>query len=169
MTTFSSNTITIVNQMKVAELSQKLKNRDFASELANICFNGITKVETVEDFRQYTTEDNYDHCFQFLDITCADGIVRVGIYPDGTLLNFEVRSNENLNHKVSENKTSISITWHIEDVQDIAREKFNTTLCDQDAFQVLEFVKHHHDPCIGINQDVICCAVEVLQQSNELP
>ncbi|PSB06701.1 hypothetical protein C7B62_22100 [Pleurocapsa sp. CCALA 161] len=73
---------------------------------------------------------------------------------------------EDLNHKVPENKTSISIDWHIEDVQDIAQEKFNKNLSDEDAFEVLEFVEDNHDACVGINWDVIYCAIETLEQSN---
>jgi hypothetical protein len=73
---------------------------------------------------------------------------------------------EDLNHKVPENKTFISIDWHIEDVQDIAKEKFNTNLSDEDAFKVLEFVEDKHDACVGINWDVIYCAIETLEQSN---
>jgi len=72
---------------------------------------------------------------------------------------------EDLNHKV-ENKTFISIDWHIEDVQDIAKEKFNKNLSDEDAFEVLEFVEDNHDACVGINWDVIYCAIETLEQSN---
>lgn len=73
---------------------------------------------------------------------------------------------EDLNHKVPENKTSISIDWHIEDVQDIAKEKFNKNISDEDAFEVLEFVEDNHDACVGINWDVIYCAIETLEQSN---
>jgi hypothetical protein len=73
---------------------------------------------------------------------------------------------EDLNHKVPENKTSISIDWHIEDVQDIAQEKFNKNISDEDAFEVLEFVEDNHDACVGINWDVIYCAIETLEQSN---
>ena len=67
-----------------------------------------------------------------------------------------------------ENKTYISIHWWIEDVQEVAQEKFNKNLSDEDALKVLQFVSRSHDACIGINWDVLYCAIETLEESGDI-
>ena len=62
-------------------------------------------------------------------------------------------------------RKSISITWHIEDVQQLVQERFDKNISDEDALEVLDCLVRKHDANIGINWDVIECAVEYLLES----
>lgn len=67
-----------------------------------------------------------------------------------------------------ENKTYISIHWWIEDVQEVAQEKFDKNLSDDDAFKVLQFARSTHNACVGINWDVLYSAIETLEKSGDI-
>ena len=62
-------------------------------------------------------------------------------------------------------RKSISITWHIEDVQQLVQERFDKNISDEDALEVLDCLVRKHDANNGINWDVIECAVEYLLES----
>lgn len=47
-------------------------------------------------------------------------------------------------------RNSITISWHIEDVQSL-----DDSLTDVEAFEVLCRAKHNHDATVGINWDVL--------------
>ena len=64
--------------------------------------------------------------------------------------------------------TSICIEWNVKDVQQVAEEKFNKLISIENSLIVLEFIYIHHDRCIGINWDVIYCALETLLEKNEI-
>ena len=63
---------------------------------------------------------------------------------------------------------SISINWHIEDVQGIALEKFSKSISDKDAFTVLEFLTRTHDAEVGVNWIVLEIAIETLLERKEI-
>lgn len=54
-------------------------------------------------------------------------------------------------------KNTITISWSIGDVQAL-----NPNVTDKKARKVLEFLKHNHDASIGINWEVIDCAISYL-------
>jgi len=53
----------------------------------------------------------------------------------------------------TENK-SIIVTWHTADVLEVAKNR-NIQITDEQAYMVLLRAGIDHDPCIGINWDVI--------------
>ncbi len=70
-------------------------------------------------------------------------------------------------HKIGEQK-SISIEWHIEDVQEVAKEKFNKHISEENALIVLNYINKKHDSSIGINWSVIEEAIEYLTKENSI-
>lgn len=65
-------------------------------------------------------------------------------------------------------KKSISIKWHIEDVQLLAKEKFNKEISDEDALIVLNYLDRKHDACIGVNWSVIEEVIDYLTKENTI-
>ncbi len=55
-----------------------------------------------------------------------------------------------------------SISWCIEDVQNLVQDRFEATISEEDAQKVLEFLVAEHDSCLGINWDVIYYSLEIL-------
>ncbi len=61
-----------------------------------------------------------------------------------------------LDAKLAERR-QIAIIWDIEDVNEVRPD-----LTEQQAFEVLENVKRHHDATIGINWDTLQCVADEL-------
>jgi hypothetical protein len=55
------------------------------------------------------------------------------------------------------NKLSIAIVWHIDDVLGVRPD-----LSSEQAFEVLKQAKRHHDANVGINWEVLSATAEVL-------
>lgn len=53
--------------------------------------------------------------------------------------------------------TLLRCDWHIEDVQSL-----DESLTDEQCIQVLEIVAETHDANLGVNWDVIQCAIDEL-------
>ena len=62
---------------------------------------------------------------------------------------------------MNEDKKTISITWHIDDVLSQAKEK-GINITEQQAIEILQNIKRNHDASIGINWDVIDCHLDML-------
>jgi hypothetical protein len=50
----------------------------------------------------------------------------------------------------------IAIIWDIEDVKSL-----DSNLNDNEAMEVLKLVKDRHDASLGINWDVLSCAIDI--------
>ena len=57
---------------------------------------------------------------------------------------------QNKDRKMEQLPNEITISWHIEDVQ-----QQDSTLTDDEARQILQLIKHKHDANIGVNWEVI--------------
>lgn len=64
--------------------------------------------------------------------------------------------------EAGDNRSFQNISWCIEDIQEVARDRFNSTISDEDAQTVLEFLFTEHDANVGINWDFIYCSLEHL-------
>ena len=65
---------------------------------------------------------------------------------------------------VLQNEDSISIVWSIDDVKDVRPD-----LDDEQAMEVLEFVKDKHDATIGITWDTLEYAADHIYPEEVLP
>jgi len=54
---------------------------------------------------------------------------------------------------------TISVTWHIDDVQAVAND-MGIEMNNDTAREILAMVKHYHDASIGINWDVIEATID---------
>ena len=54
----------------------------------------------------------------------------------------------------------IGIFWGIEDVKQVAKDDYNTELSDEDAWDVLNKIEHHHDCNYGVTWDNIHLELE---------
>lgn len=64
-------------------------------------------------------------------------------------------------------ENQITITWHISDVKEVAKD-IEVTLTNDEAREILHSLKRNHDACVGINWDVIADAVGVYKDSYRL-
>ncbi len=60
-----------------------------------------------------------------------------------------------------EDNKKITITWTIDDVFSVAKEK-GINIIEQQAIEILQNIKSQHDASIGINWDVIGCHLDML-------
>ena len=58
---------------------------------------------------------------------------------------------------LDEEEDEISIVWSVDDVKEECK-----WLTDEQARDVLHNLKHKHDPCIGINWDVVTITADIL-------
>ena len=60
-----------------------------------------------------------------------------------------------------EDNKKITITWSIDDVFTVAKEK-GINIIEQQAIEILQNIKRQHDASVGINWDVIRCHLNML-------
>ncbi len=65
-------------------------------------------------------------------------------------------------------QTSISIIWHINDVQSQATSTFNSTLSDEDASTVFKYLEDNYDASHGITWETIDDAIRELKDEINL-
>lgn len=71
----------------------------------------------------------------------------------------EERKEDYMNTNNKNDETTISITWHIDDVLTQA-ENDGVNLTEKDAKTILKQIQKNHDANIGINWDVISQAIQ---------
>ncbi len=65
-------------------------------------------------------------------------------------------------------ETNKTISWGCEDIKEVAQERFNSTISDEDTQSVLEFLVNQHDANIGINWDSIYYSMEYLLEHDSI-
>lgn len=64
---------------------------------------------------------------------------------------------------MNDDKNSIAIFWHIDDIKEV-----DASLTDAQARQVLQRLKSGHDASIGVTWEVIACVIDAMKQAGQL-
>ncbi len=65
--------------------------------------------------------------------------------------------------EITENKSSISIEWCVEDIQGIVSNEYEKSISKEDAIIVLEYLEDNYDPTYGITWTLIQTAIDSLK------
>ena len=95
-----------------------------------------------------------DHKWQPLEHLDSDRIIQ--------LVQSAADSLSTLAQQSSSTTERASISWCIEDIEEVAQNSFNATISDENAQTVLKFLVATHDASVGINWEVIYSAIQLL-------
>lgn len=115
-----------------------------------------------ENLLKQTYKENQDtlpkECPPFTEMIRAElaWVLESGIDIEGNL------------EELTENKTSISIEWGIEDIQGVVANEYEKSISNEDAVIVLEYLEDNYDPSHGITWTVIQAAIDNLTNDNSI-